>query len=43
LPLADLHIPTGHVELADIVRFLIAEVGARPRKRDWESILSTGA
>jgi hypothetical protein len=39
LPLADLHIPTGPVSLADIVRFLIAEVGVQPRKPDWQAVL----
>jgi hypothetical protein len=41
LPLADLHIPTGHVDLADVAPFLIAEVGIRPRKRRWEATLAT--
>jgi hypothetical protein len=40
LPLADLHIPTGFVDLADIVRFLIAEAGIRPRKSDWQTVLN---
>jgi hypothetical protein len=39
LPLADLHIPTGAVGLADVVRFLIAEVGVQPRKPNWQAIL----
>jgi hypothetical protein len=40
LKLADFHIPSGHVALADVVWFLIAEAGIRPRKRDWEAILA---
>ncbi len=39
LPLADLHVPTGHVELSDIVRFLLAEVGVSPRRSDWQAVL----
>jgi hypothetical protein len=43
LPLADLHIPAGYVDLPDIVRFLIAEVGVRPHKRGWEALLAPDA
>lgn len=39
LPIADLHIPTGQVGLADVVRFLIADVGVQPRKPSWRSVL----
>lgn len=39
LPLADLHIPTGPVDLADVARFLIAEIGVQPRKPDWQAVL----
>lgn len=40
LALAALHIPTGHVALSDIVRFLIAEVGVEPRRSDWMDVLA---
>lgn len=38
--LADMHIPTGVVTLADVVRLLITEFGVEPRRPDWESILN---
>ncbi len=34
------HLPTGYVSLADIIRLLIRDFGATPRRRDWESVLS---
>ena len=33
------HLPTGRVSLADILRFLIRDFGAVPRRPDWESVL----
>ena len=33
------HLPTGRVSLADILRLLIRDFGAVPRRRDWESVL----
>lgn len=38
--LADMHLPTGPVGFADIVRLLITEFGVAPRRDDWEAILS---
>jgi hypothetical protein len=37
--LSEMHIPTGFVTLADVVRLLIAEFGVEPRRADWESIV----
>lgn len=34
------HIPTGTVSVADVVRFLIVELGARPLRANWESVLA---
>ena len=34
------HLPTGYVSLADIIRLLVRDFRATPRRRDWESILS---
>lgn len=39
ITLADMHIPTGFVTLADIVRLLIAEFGVEPRRSDWQRVL----
>lgn len=33
------HFPTHRIELAELVRFLIVEVGVGPRRADWESVL----
>lgn len=33
------HIPTDRVSLEGVVRFCIAELGAEPRRDDWEKIL----
>jgi hypothetical protein len=38
--LAAMHIPTGFVTFADVVRLLITEFGVEPRRADWESILT---
>ena len=35
------HLPTGYVSVADILRLLIVDFGAVPRRGDWESILDT--
>jgi hypothetical protein len=40
LSLSEMHIPTGFVTLADVVRLLITEFGVEPRRADWESILN---
>ena len=34
------HLPTGYVSLADIIRLLIRDFRATPRRGDWQSILS---
>ena len=33
------HLPTGYVSVADILRLLITDFRASPRRDDWESIL----
>jgi hypothetical protein len=40
LALADLHIATGPVDFATIVRMLIEEFGIHPLTKDWRNILS---
>lgn len=40
LPLADHHIPTGPVPLADVVRYLITEAGVEPRRPDGADVLA---
>ncbi len=40
LNIAGVHLPTRSMSLADIVRFLIAEVGVEPRRPDWDEILA---
>lgn len=40
LSLADAHIPTGFVTLADVVRMLIEELGVEPRRADWHAIVA---
>lgn len=37
--LAEMHLPTGLVRLADVVRLLIEEFGVAPRRADWEAVL----
>ena len=39
IPLADVHIPTGWVMLEEIIRFLITDLGVRPKEEDWENPL----
>jgi hypothetical protein len=39
LPLDKVHVPTGHLSLADVVRLLVAELGVRPRVASWEARL----
>jgi hypothetical protein len=39
--LADMHLPTGYVGLADVVRLLIVEFRVVPRRHDWESVLTS--
>jgi hypothetical protein len=35
------HIPTGRVELEDVLLMAIREFGIRPRRDDWQEILGT--
>ena len=35
------HLPTGHVTLQDVVRFVITEWGVRPRRDDWPAVLAS--
>ncbi|MGH2560294.1 MAG: hypothetical protein ACRDJH_14620 [Thermomicrobiales bacterium] len=41
--LSDMHIPTGLITLADVVRLLIVEFGVEPRRPDWDVILQQHA
>lgn len=34
-----LHIPTGWITVEEVVRFLIHELGVRPRSRNWDALL----
>jgi hypothetical protein len=40
MPLDRLHLPTGSIPLAAIVRFLITELGVEPNRADWVRILA---
>ena len=40
LALGEMHLPTGVVTLAQVVRWLITEFEVRPRRDDWETVLS---
>lgn len=35
------HLPTGYVSSTDIIRLLIRDFGATPRRGDWESVQGT--
>jgi hypothetical protein len=39
LNLGKLHFPTHRIGVGELVRFLITELGVRPRRPDWESVL----
>lgn len=39
----EMHLPTGMVTLAQVVRLLITEFGVEPRRDDWEAVLSSTA
>jgi hypothetical protein len=39
LPLADMHLATGIVPLAHVVRMLIEEFGVEPLRDDWDAVL----
>lgn len=43
LPLDKVHLPTGFVSLADVVRLLVAELGATPVVGDWRERLERAA
>lgn len=40
-PLASMHVPTGFVPLADVVRFLIDDFGVIPLRDDWSDVLAS--
>jgi hypothetical protein len=40
LPLADVHIATGFIDFADVVRMLVEEFGVEPLRDDWRDVLS---
>jgi hypothetical protein len=33
------HIPTGWVTVEEIIRFLISDLGVKPKEQDWEKEL----
>ena len=35
-----IHVPTGEVSLAGVLRLAITELGVEPRREDWDAILS---
>ena len=39
ISLNDLHLPTGYVAFEEVLRFCIADLGVRPRSREWDRIL----
>lgn len=39
VPLAVVHLPTGWVTIEEIIRFLITELGVRPKEPRWEDLL----
>jgi len=39
-PIGELHLPTGVVSPASIIRFLIDELGVEPNRRDWPRVLA---
>lgn len=40
--LGDMHLPTGFITLADIVRLLIDEFGVQPLRDDWREVIAAG-
>jgi len=40
IALDTLHVATGHVSFADVVRSLVTEFRITPQRRDWETLLS---
>ncbi|MGH2561437.1 MAG: hypothetical protein ACRDJH_20425 [Thermomicrobiales bacterium] len=41
--LAEMHIPTGFVGTADVVRLLITQFGVEPKRQNWADILEAAA
>jgi hypothetical protein len=39
-PLVTAHVPTGRVDLEDVLRFAIQDLGVQPRRADWDAILA---
>jgi len=39
IPLHEVHLPSGWVTIEEIIRFLITEVGVRPKDPRWETLL----
>lgn len=37
--LAKTHIPTGHVPLESVLRYVVTELGVTPLRRDWADVL----
>ena len=35
------HLPSGHVSIPDILRLLISDFGASPRRHDWQAVLAS--
>lgn len=35
------HLPSGHVSILDILRLLIRDFGASPRRHDWRAVLAS--
>jgi hypothetical protein len=40
IDLDKLHVVTGYVSIAAMIRMLITEFGVAPRRNDWEAILA---
>lgn len=34
------HIPSGRVALEDVIRWLISEMNVKPRRKDWDDVLT---
>lgn len=41
--LGEAHLPTGRVALEDVLRLVIVELGAKPRCKDWRTVLTSTA
>jgi hypothetical protein len=37
-PLQGAHVPTGRIALEEVLRMAIVELGAQPRRKDWDQI-----